>query len=415
MDLAVGFALGFSAALVIAVLASWRFVRRYQKLAFEKQTLELQKQAEKEAFEEKTRFYEQTESRVEHVFRSLSASALAENQKSFLELARSAFSQFESQSKLRMDHKEEAVQRLVDPIAKALEQMKQQVDSVEKQRISSFQSINEQVGQLMSLNQNLLGETAKLASALRSPTARGAWGEIQLKRVVEAAGMLEHCDFQSQATINTSSSGGRPDLLIKLPGNRVVAVDAKAPMQAYLEALEESDDKKQKDLMRQHATQVKKQIQNLSKKSYWEGFSQSPEFVLLFLPGESYFSEALRVEPSLIEEGVKLNIILCTPTTLIALLKTVAYAWRQEALAENTRVIAKLGAELHKRILDFSGHLGDVGRYLNNSVKSYNSALGTLERRVMVTARKLKSFGVEAAGQDLDPIDPIKTEVHTPP
>ncbi len=415
MDIAMGFSLGFLVAIVVCGFLVWRFAKRYQSLLLEKHKIVSQNQVEIQALEERVRFHQQAEERIGHLFRSLSASALAENQKSFLELAQASFSQFETQSQLRMNNKEEAFQRLVDPVAKALQDIKQQVESVEKERISSFQSISEQVGHLMNMNQNLLGETAKLAGALRSPTARGAWGEIQLKRVVEAAGMLEHCDFQCQTTISSSRSSGRPDLIIKLPGNRIVAVDAKAPLQAYLEALEENDEKRHRELMKLHASQVKKQIQGLAKKGYWEGLSQSPEFVLLFLPGESYFSEALRVEPSLIEEGVKVNIILCTPTTLIALLKTVAYAWRQEALAENTRVIAKLGAELYKRISDFSGHMGDVGRYLNNSVKSYNSAIGTLERRVMVTARKLKSFGVESAGQELGPLDSISHEAQDSP
>jgi DNA recombination protein RmuC len=261
----------------------------------------------------------------------------------------------------------------------------------------------------------LRGETGKLVTALRTPSARGRWGEIQLRRVVEMAGMLEYCDFSSQTTLAGEDGRLRPDLLVKLPAGKIVVVDAKTPLEGYLEAIEAPDEVTRKARLADHARQVRAHMTSLARKSYWDQFDQAPEFAVLFLPGECFFSAALESDPSLIEFGVGQNIILATPTTLIALLRAVAYGWRQEKLAQNAAEISALGKELFKRIADMGDHFNKVGLNLGRAVEAYNSAVGSLESRVMVSARRFADLKTAPLGVEIAALEPVEKNVRALP
>lgn len=252
----------------------------------------------------------------------------------------------------------------------------------------------QQMRSLSEAHRELRSETSNLVAALRSPQARGRWGEMQLRRVVEMAGMIEHCDFVCQITERSEDGRLRPDMIVNLPGGKQVVVDAKTPLNAYIDGLQSSDPETKAQKMREHAKHVRKHIDELSKKSYWSQFRSSPEFVVLFLPGESFFGAALEYDPQLIEAGVSQNVIIATPTTLIALLRSVAYGWQQERLNQNVRAVADLGQELYKRLSDLGMHFSRLGQSLQKSVESYNRALGSLESRVLVSARKMNEMQI---------------------
>jgi DNA recombination protein RmuC len=284
----------------------------------------------------------------------------------------------------------------------------QQIQQLEVARREAYGDLTAQVRSLISTQEKLQSETGNLVRALRAPTVRGRWGEIQLKRVVELAGMLPYCDFVEQETINTASGRLRPDLIVRLPGEKNVVVDAKTPLLAYLDAIESTDDDLRRQKLADHAAQVRAHMTQLSSKSYWEQFESTPEFVVMFLPGETFFSAALEQEPGLIEHGVALKIIPASPTTLIALLKAVAYGWNQEKLARNAREISALGKELYERLRTLGTHFERVGKGLDNAVEAYNKAVGSLESRVMVSARKFSELGAPVV-EEIGELAPIET------
>ena len=373
-------------------------------------------ESERERFEEQLGLLERAKSELTDSFKALSAEALRSNNASFLELARTHLERFQVEARGDLDQRTQAMQALVTPIKESLEKVDGQIRTLEQARTHAYSTLSEQVRSLAEGQRELRQETGNLVTALRSPTVRGRWGEIQLRRVVEMAGMLAHCDFVEQSTTTADGARLRPDLIVKLPGGRNVVVDAKAPLLAYLAAVDAKDDATRQAKLADHARQIRDHITKLSAKSYWGQFDPTPDFVVLFLPGEPFFSAALEQDPGLIEQGVSQQVILATPTTLIALLRAVAYGWRQEQVAESARAISELGRELHTRLSTMSDHFAKLGRSLDTSVRAYNETLGSLERRVLVTARRFKEHGAVPSGElaELMPVERVPQEPQAP-
>ncbi|MGI5247289.1 DNA recombination protein RmuC [Dactylosporangium sp. CA-139066] len=291
---------------------------------------------------------------------------------------------------------QDAVADAVAPLNEALLRYERRVADLERDRVGAYESLREQVRAMHEVSGELRTETRRLVSALRAPTVRGRWGEHQLRRIVEAAGLLEHCDFDEQVTSVTDTGAVRPDLVVHLHGGRHVVVDAKAPLEAYLTALEAPDDQTRTTRLTQHARQLRAHVDALSAKSYWSAFEPSPEFVVLFVPADTFLDTALQHDPALLEHAFARNVILATPATLVALLRTVAYAWRQDSLTANAHAVHQTGRELYARLSTMGEHLAKVGTSLSTAVSSYNRAIGSLEARVLVSARKLADLGVSS-------------------
>jgi len=349
---------------------------------------------------------------AETAFKALSSDALARNNQAFLDLAKATLAQTQEAARGDLDKRQQAIADMVTPVRASLDKVDGKIQELEKARAGAYATLHEQVRALLETQTLLRSETGKLVTALRTPHVRGNWGEIQLRRVVEMAGMLERCDFSSQTTIG-SEVRLRPDLLIHLPAGKTIVVDAKTPLDGYLHALEAPDELRRKACMADHARQVRAHITTLGRKSYWEQLDPAPEFAVLFLPGECFFSAALEADPSLIEFGVAQNIILSTPTTLIALLRAVAYGWRQENLAQNAAEISVLGKDLYKRLSDMGDHWNKTGRALERAVEAYNSAVGSLESRVMVSARKFAELKTAPLGVEIEPLEQVTTRVRS--
>lgn len=312
-----------------------------------------------------------------------------------------------ARTRSRTAHREQTVDALVDPIRDSLARMDAKLHDLERDRAHARGALDEQLRTLASDQERLRAETASLVAALRQPQTRGRWGELQLRRVVELAGMLAHCDFVEQPTITNEAGPLRPDVIVRLPGGKQVIVDAKAPLHAFLNAHEATDEATRTRELAGHARLLREHLRRLSAKAYWDQFGTSPDFVFLFLPGEHFYNAALEADPSLLEEGVRQRVLIATPTTLIALLRAVAYGWQQEQVAEDARAIAQTGRELHRRLETFGAHLEKLGARLRGAVGAYNEAVGSFEHRVLPGARRLAEHGVVAAGQELPALEPV--------
>ena len=386
--------LGTLAGLLIGACIVYIWLQRQlsdkrQRLA----ALEAQYASEQKSAEEKLALLEQARDQIKESFQALSSEALSKNNESFLNLAKTTLEKYQEGAKGDLDKRQEAINKTVEPVGIALKAFNERVDKIEERRIQTDSSIGQQLQQLAESQVQLSKTTGSLVQALRAPQVRGQWGEMQLRRTVEMAGMINYCDFEEQALVETGDGQRqRPDMIIRLPNERVVVVDSKVPLSAYLDALQSEDPDHQKERMVAHARHIRDHIKGLSAKSYWTQFDNAPEFVVLFIPNETIFSAALEQDPELIELGVLNKVILATPTTLIALLKAIAYGWQQEAIAREAKDIAALGKELYERVSVVTGHFTKLGKSLDQSVGYYNKAVSSLESRLLVTAKKFDAL-----------------------
>ncbi|MBE3586601.1 MAG: DNA recombination protein RmuC [Thermoanaerobacter sp.] len=346
--------------------------------------------------------------RLGDTFKALSAEALKNNNQAFIELARQVLEGVVVEARGDLQKRQEAIDALIRPLKEELARYEAQVRAMENARQEAYGSLKRQLQELSQTQQLLHRETSNLVNALKTPQVRGRWGEITLRRVVEVAGMSPYCDFVEQFSVETEGERLRPDLVVKLPGGRTVVVDAKVPLKAYMEAVEAGDEHAWRLAMQKHARAVRAHMQSLGSRAYWSQFSSSPDFVVLFLPGESFFSAAVEQDRHLIEDALASRVLLATPTTLIALLRTVALSWQQHQMAENARQIAEAGMELYERVCKFAQHLAKIKDGLQKATQSFNNAVGSWESRLVPGARRLKELGAAMPGKELYPVTPVE-------
>jgi DNA recombination protein RmuC len=402
----VGAALGALAVLV------WR-ARRERTMAVETELLRARLKSEETLSAEREQALARAREQLQAVFGDLARDSLQSNSEVFLQLARERLTRQQSDASQALKERETAIESLVQPIREALARTEAQIQAIERDRIDSFASIKTQMETLAG-SQNLLSrETRNLVTALRRPDVRGQWGEITLRRLVELSGMTLHVDFTEQEHRSTESGAIRPDMVVHMPDQRDIVIDVKTPLEAYLSAAEAQNDEDRGLQLRRHAQIVGARVRELSSKQYWSQFERSPDFVVLFLPGDQFLTAALQESPGLIDDSLRQNVMLATPTSLVALLKIVAYGWKQSILADNAAEIRRLGEDLYKRLAVFGEHLGKLGKSLGSSVDSFNKAVGSLEQQVLPAARRFPELGLRV-NRELEPIDPVASLARIP-
>ncbi len=361
-------------------------------------------------FAERLKAHQVGESRLREAFQALSADALRTNNEAFLTLAESRLREARTQATSDIDQRKKAIEDLLAPMARTLEQVDREVKDAERRRVESGAQLLQRIVSLDTAGQSLRDETRRLTDALKRPGVRGRWGELQLKRVVELAGMVEHCDFEEQHTFTTDERRMRPDVVVRLPGGKYIVIDAKAPLDAYLKALEAPDEASRLALLADHARQVRVHLTQLAAKGYADHIQPGPDFVVMFLPGEMFLSAALEQDPSLIEfgaVGTGRPVIPASPTTLIALLRAVAYGWQQEAMEENARKISELGKNLYEAVRTLGNHFQTLGTRLQSTLEAYNQSVGSLEGNVLVKARRFRELQAANGGEEIKTLEPI--------
>ncbi len=406
LALAAGVALGALAALV------WRG-RHERILSVETELLRARLKSEETVRAEREQALERAREQLQGVFGDLARDTLQSNSEIFLQLARERLARQHSDASQALKERETAIESLVQPIRDALAKTEAQIQAIERDRIDSFATIKTQM-EVLAGGQNLLSrETRNLVTALRRPDVRGQWGEITLRRLVELSGMTLHVDFTEQKQHSTDAGVIRPDMIVHMPEKREIVVDVKTPLDAYLSAVEAQSDEERSSQLRRHAQIVGTRVRELSSKQYWSQFERSPDFVVLFLPGDQFLTAALQENPALIDDSLRQNVMLATPTSLVALLKIVAYGWRQTALADNAAEIRRLGEDVYKRLAVFGEHLGRLGKSLGSSVDAFNKAVGSLEQQVMPAARRFPDLGLRVS-REIEPIDPVANLARIP-
>jgi DNA recombination protein RmuC len=390
----------------------WR-ARGEQALRVELEVMRARMRSDETATAERDLALARMREQLQGVFGELARDTLKSNSEVFLQLARERLARQAGEAAAALKERETAIESLVQPIRETLARTEAQIQSIERERIDSFAGIKGQIESLASGQSALSRETRNLVTALRRPDVRGRWGEITLRRLVELAGMSAHVDFTEQHRLLTDEGAIRPDLIVHMPERRDIVVDVKTPLEAYLAAVEAESEEDRARELRRHSQIVAARVRELASKSYWAQFENSPDFVVLFLPGDQFLSAALQENPELIDESLRQNVMLATPTSLVALLKAVAYGWKQTALAENAEEVRRLGEDLYKRLAVFGEHLARLGKALGTGVDAFNKAVGSLEQQVLPAARRFPELGLRLS-RVLEPLDPVEALTRTP-
>ncbi|MGD8592801.1 MAG: DNA recombination protein RmuC [Gammaproteobacteria bacterium] len=401
-------AISVCAALITGLVVYLRAQKRIAGLQDQNTALQVTLEMERKAAQEKQTATDAARTQLSETFSALSSQALKHNTEEFLKLAQENLKQYQLKAHSELSEKEKAIENLVKPIKDTLEKTEKQIRLMEHERKEAYGALTQHLHSMAQTQQALQGETRNLVKALSRPEVRGQWGELTLRRLAELAGMVEHCDFFEQEHTQTETGAQRPDMIVRMPGSREIVVDVKTPLDAYLRAIEAVDDETKTRELEKHTKNIRERIRELATKAYWNQFKHSPEFVVLFIPGDQFLSSALDQDHNLLENAMQQKIILATPTSLVALLRAIAYGWRQEALTENAEQIRQIGDELYGRLSTFAEHLNKLGRSLAGSVQHFNKAVGSFDSRILPSAKKFSEMGI-SANKEVGRVEQLET------